>query len=74
MGLINAEKFNLISLKETYPDVLKESIKYVLKKNSKLAHALKSRAEEDVEELRGIFKEVGVPLNLWKILCIIYRK
>ena len=53
-----------MSLKESYPYVLKESIKYVLKKNSKLVHSLKSLAEEDVQEIRDIFKEVGVPLNL----------
>jgi len=70
LGLINAEKSNLISLKETYPYVLKESLKWVLNKSSKLHHSLKSLNEEDIIEIKDIFKEVGVPLNFWSNISL----
>ena len=39
---MNAEKSGLLSLKETYPYVLREAIKYAKGENSKLKHSLKS--------------------------------
>lgn len=48
LAILNAEKSNLISYKETYPYVLRESLKWVLNKSSALKHSLKSLQQDDV--------------------------
>lgn len=63
LAFLNSEKSNLVSFKESFPYILKgttwrcriESLKWVLNKNSKLKHALKSIGEEDQLVLRECF-------------------
>ncbi len=45
---MNMEKANFISLKETYPYILRESIKMVTNKSARLKHYLKVLNPEDV--------------------------
>jgi hypothetical protein len=42
LAFMNVEKSNLISFKETIPYVLREALKWVLNKNSKLKHSLRT--------------------------------
>lgn len=48
----------------TFPYVLRESLKWLLNKNNKLKHSLKSLNEEDIELIKSVFVEVGTPLNI----------
>lgn len=52
LAILNAEKSNLQSLKETYPYVLKEAMKCVLQQNNKLRHSLKQLNDDDVQLIR----------------------
>lgn len=41
LAYIKSENCKLMSFKETYPYILREALKYVLNKSSKLKHSLK---------------------------------
>ena len=74
LAFMKSENSNLQSFKETFPYVLKESLKWVVNKNSKLKHSLKNLNEDDVEQVRECFKDAGIPLNFWivNIYIIVY--
>ena len=63
LAILNSEKANLISFKETYPYVLKEALKWVTNKKSNLKHSLRNLNEEDMIEIKNCFSEVGLPIN-----------
>lgn len=53
-----------MSFKETFPYILRESLKYVLNRGSKLKHSLKPLNDEDFEQVKSCFIEVGYELKL----------
>lgn len=57
-----------MSFKETFPYILRESLKYVLNRGSKLKHSLKPLNDEDFEQVKSCFTEVGYDLKLWNLL------
>ena len=58
------EKSNLISLKETVPYLLKESLKYVLNKKSRLQHTVRNLSDPVLQgEIIEIFKELGIEVK-----------
>lgn len=61
---MHAEKISLQSFKETFPYVLKETLKWVANKKNNLKHAIKCMSEEDQEEIKDIIKNIGFNLNL----------
>jgi hypothetical protein len=63
LAILNSEKFKLVSYKETYPYVLKETLKFLTKKTSRLQHSLKQLTEEEAQQVRDTFKDVGIELN-----------
>jgi hypothetical protein len=48
LAILNAQQSNCISFKETFPYVLRESLRYVQKKPSKLKHSLRTLSDEEV--------------------------
>lgn len=64
LGIVNSEKSNLFSYKETFPYVLKESLKWAAGKKSNLKHSLRSLGEEDFSAIKGCFEEAGFNLNI----------
>ena len=65
IGYINSEKANLVSFKETFPYVLRESLKFVMPeyKNSTLKHSLKNLEDDDSLKVRSVFKDLGLDLK-----------
>ncbi|EGR28299.1 hypothetical protein IMG5_179190 [Ichthyophthirius multifiliis] len=64
LAFMKSEQFQLVSFKESFPYLLRESLKYILNRNSKLKHSLKTLNEEDIQQVKECFLEVGVELNL----------
>ncbi|CAK55991.1 unnamed protein product (macronuclear) [Paramecium tetraurelia] len=60
LAFMNSEKSQLVSFKESFPYILKEALKWVLKQNSKIKHAMKSVGEEEQKIIRDCFHEVGI--------------
>lgn len=64
LAIVFSEKSNLFSFKETFPYVLKESLKWLSGKKSNLKHSLRNLNEEDYLLIKSCFDESGVPLNI----------
>lgn len=64
LAIVYSEKSNLFSFKETFPYVLKETLKWLSGKKSNLKHSLKNLNEEDYQLIKSCFEESGIPLNL----------
>lgn len=63
LAIVFSEKSNLFSFKETFPYVLKETLKWVTGKKSNLKHSLRNLNEEDFQLIKSCFDESGLPLN-----------
>ena len=59
---MNSEKSNLLSFKETFPYVLKETLKWMENKKNNLKHSLRNLNEDDMYEIKMCFNEVGISL------------
>eukprot|EP00828_Plagiopyla_frontata_P010791 TRINITY_DN1584_c0_g1_i9.p1 TRINITY_DN1584_c0_g1~~TRINITY_DN1584_c0_g1_i9.p1 ORF type:complete len:496 (+),score=111.14 TRINITY_DN1584_c0_g1_i9:138-1625(+) len=55
-AIVHAQKISLEAFKETFPYVLKETLKWVANKQNKLKHAVKCLTEEDQNEVKEIIK------------------
>ena len=58
-----SEMLNLKSLRETYPYLLKEALKFVLNKKHKLVHSLKPFTQEELVSIQEAFNDAGVDLK-----------
>lgn len=63
LAFLNSEKSNLISFKESFPYILKESLKWLMNKNSKIRHAIRALNDDDQQIIRECFTELGI--NIW---------
>lgn len=63
LAVVNSEKSNLFSFKETFPYVLKEALKWSSGKKSNLKHSLRNLNEDDFTVIKHCFDDAGIPLN-----------
>ncbi|KAL4491464.1 hypothetical protein ABPG72_008120 [Tetrahymena utriculariae] len=60
LAYIKSYNCQLISFKETFPYILRESLKYALNRNSMIKHSLSKLNDEDINQVKDCFTKAGI--------------